>query len=71
MDNYVDGHFIETCAHVCHHNRYTYIGNILPLSLVDEGEFVGVVTSVGWSVRPAAVGEVDDLNCLDDCKMHT
>ena len=56
---------------VCHHNRYTYIGNILPLSLVDEGEFVGVVTSVGGSVRPAAVREVDDLNFLDDCNMHT
>ena len=38
----------------------------LPMSLLDEGKFVGVVTSVVGTVRPAAVGEVDDLNCLND-----
>ena len=38
----------------------------LPLSLPDEGEIVGVDTSVGGLVRPADVGEVDNLNCLDD-----
>ena len=43
----------------------------LPLSLPDEGEIVGVVTSVGGLVRPADVGNVDNLNCLDDCGMHT
>ena len=36
------------------------------MSLRDEGEFVGVVTSVVGPVRPADVGEVDNLNCLDD-----
>ena len=43
------------------------------LYLLDEGEFVGVyvVTSVGGPVRPADVGEVDNLNCLDDCNMYT
>ena len=38
----------------------------LPVPLLDEGEFVGFVTSVVGPVRPAAVGEVDNLNCLDE-----
>ena len=41
------------------------------MSLLDEGEFGGEVTSVGGPVGPVDVGEVDDLNCLDDRNMHT
>ena len=55
---------------VCHHNSGNLLTTVLTTNLctylLDEGEFVGIGTSVGGSVRPAAVGEVDDLNCLND-----
>ena len=40
--------------------------------MLHEGEYVGVVTSVVGPVRPADVGEVDNLimNCLDDCNIQ-
>ena len=39
----------------------------LYLLAIDDGEFVGVVASVGRLVRTAPVGEVGNLNC----NMHT
>ena len=66
MGNYVNGHFIETCVYAI---IIVVIANLCTY-LLDKGEFVVFVTSVGWPARPADVGEIDDLNCPDDCNIQ-
>ena len=38
--------------------------------MLDKGEVVCVITSVGSPARPADVREVDNVNCLDDYNMQ-
>ena len=71
MDNYVDGHCCQRSVCVCHYTHSIIVVFCKSLYLLDESEFVGVVAFVGGPVGPADVGEVDNLNCPDDCNMHT